>query len=116
MTDDLKLILEKLKSDYLKNLPGRIEQIESLWGSREMKLIKTEFHKLKGTGKTYGLPEISDLGLVAEELSVTDTTEKAIPLAIDLLKEILKARQAGNEFDLAKAQAYKTLTALRKAA
>ena len=116
MTDDLKQILENLKRDYLANLPPRIQQMEELWLKSEHKLLKTEFHKLKGTGKTYGLPEISELGLVAEELCMTDARGQAVPVILELLRKIHATRTSGKEFNLAGTTEFKSLTALRKAA
>lgn len=115
MTPDLKEILEGLKREYLKNLPEKIETAKKLWKSGDIDLLETEFHKLKGTGKTYGLPEISELGLIAEELCSKDgpTRDRAVGLTLDILGQIHKARLAGNEFDLAKCQEFKDLSSLR---
>lgn len=116
MSNDLAAILEKLKADYLKNLPPRIEQMEELWLKSEHKLLKTEFHKLKGTGKTYGLPEVSDLGLVAEELVQTEARSQAVPVIFDLLRKIHSERVGGKVFDLGTSTEFQKLNSLRKAA
>lgn len=115
MTPELKEILEGLKREYLKNLPEKLETIERLWKASELDLLETEFHKLKGTGKTYGLPEISDLGLVAEELCDAEPAvrDRAIRLTLDLLKRIHQTRLAGDEFDLSSSKEFAELTSLR---
>jgi hypothetical protein len=116
MSNDLAQILEKLKSDYLANLPPRIAQMEELWLKSEHKLLKTEFHKLKGTGKTYGLPEISELGLIAEDLCQTEARTQAVPVILDLLHKIHSHRINGKVFDLGATAEFQKLTAMRKAA
>ena len=116
MSNDLAAILEKLKADYLTNLPPRIQQMEELWAKAEHKLLKTEFHKLKGTGKTYGLPEVSELGLLGEDLCMTDARTEAVPVLLDLLRRIHTDRTSGKVFDLSSKPEWQKLTAMRKAA
>lgn len=64
--------------------------------------LKDAFHKLKGTGKTYGLPEISELAAVVEEACLLDPgagrrqAERALPL----LRDIARTRHAGQAFVL----------------
>ncbi len=115
MTPELKEILEGLKRDYLKSLPEKIENAAKLWRAGETDLLETEFHKLKGTGKTYGLPEISELGLIAEELCSKKgaTRDRAVELALDILGKIHEARLAGEEFDLSGCGEFAELSALR---
>ncbi|MCM2282125.1 MAG: Hpt domain-containing protein [Bdellovibrionaceae bacterium] len=102
MTPELKEILEGLKREYLKNMPDKLALIAKLWKASEIDLLETEFHKLKGTGKTYGLPEISELGLLAEELCTTEppTRDRAVELALNILTQIHQTRIGGHEFDL----------------
>lgn len=55
----LSLVLGELKEDYLKKLPHKIANIKSLIECQNWECLEDEYHKLKGTGKTYGFPEIS---------------------------------------------------------
>lgn len=116
MTPELKVILEGLKREYLKNMPEKFETVTRLWRAGEIDLLETEFHKLKGTGKTYGLPEVSELGLVAEELCSADGSirDRAVELTLEIMRKIHETRLAGNEFDLTKSKEFAELTKLRK--
>lgn len=114
MSDELKKILEGLKSDYLKNMPAKLALIEKLWANGEIDLLETEFHKLKGTGKTYGLPEISDVGFLAEYLcaAIPDARDKGVKLTLSLLRQITLTRNAGAEFNVNASSEYSELRAL----
>ncbi len=61
----LSLVLGELKAEYLKKLPTKIEHLKGLVSGEDWKALEDEYHKLKGTGKTYGFPEIS---IVCEKL------------------------------------------------
>lgn len=58
-------LLQELKKDYLKKLPAHIEKLYKLTSERDWPLLEEEYHKLKGTGKTYGFTDIS---VVCEKL------------------------------------------------
>jgi len=61
----LSLVLNELKEEYLKKLPLKIDNLKSLTTAQNWAALEEEYHKLKGTGKTYGFPEIS---IVCEKL------------------------------------------------
>jgi chemotaxis protein histidine kinase CheA len=116
MNPELKEILAGLKRDYLKSLPDKIAAIEKLWKSDDVDLMETEFHKLKGTGKTYGLPEISELGLIAENLcsAEAEARNQAVRITLSLLGQIHKTRLRGKEFDLRTSKEFAALVALQE--
>jgi HPt (histidine-containing phosphotransfer) domain-containing protein len=55
----LSTVLGELKEDYLKKLPTKFENLKALINGQNWEALEDEYHKLKGTGKTYGYPEIS---------------------------------------------------------
>jgi len=114
VSTDLKEILEGLKREYLKNLPEKLKMIEQLWKDGKIDLVETEFHKLKGTGKTYGLPEISELGLVAEDACSLAEPARAqcIQVSLEILRQIHSTRITGQEFDLKSSEDFSTLISL----
>lgn len=57
----LSEILAELKSEYQANFPKKVSLIRSLCQRQEWGDLAEEFHKLKGTGKTYGFPEVSQI-------------------------------------------------------
>lgn len=97
-------VLAELRKTYLEALPARADGIERLLSEGKYNEVETEFHKLKGTGKTYGLPEVSQVGEVAERLVEHGSTsaEESVPAAIKVLRKITTSRAAGQPLDLEK--------------
>jgi hypothetical protein len=97
-------VLAELRKTYLEALPARADGIEKLLQEGKYNEVETEFHKLKGTGKTYGLPEVSQIGEVAERLVEYGSTsaEESVPAAIKVLRKITTSRAEGKPLDLEK--------------
>lgn len=98
----LDQILADLRKEYLSELPNRIETIRRHLEQGDAAILREDFHKLKGTGKTYGIPELS---VVAElgEIICRDRQPriaKAVPLALDLMVAIHSRRVQQQTFDL----------------
>mgnify|MGYP001222904155 FL=1 len=95
-------VLAELRKTYLEALPARADAIEKLFQERKYSEVETEFHKLKGTGKTYGLPEVSQIGAVAERLVENGSTsaEESVPAALNVLRRIAAIRGNGETPDL----------------
>jgi len=55
-------ILDELRKDYLDNLPSIIAEIKLALKNGDWDAIEKHFHRFAGSGKTYGLPEISTIG------------------------------------------------------
>lgn len=62
-------ILENLKVDYLKALDERIQLLTDLTSKSDIESLENEYHKLKGTGRTYGFQAISDVCNEMEKLT-----------------------------------------------
>lgn len=62
-------ILDNLKVDYLKALEERIALLADLTHKKDVENLENEYHKLKGTGKTYGFPAVSDVCNEMEKLT-----------------------------------------------
>ena len=97
--DDLML---ELKKDYLSSMPGKFEVIANALKTSDVAQLREEFHKLKGTGKTYGIPEISDLCAVVEQLCVKRSSYAVgdAQIALQILSEIHQTRIGEKEFAL----------------
>jgi HPt (histidine-containing phosphotransfer) domain-containing protein len=50
---------EALKQKYLQSIPEKIETIKKIITTNELLPLQQEFHKIKGSGKTYGFEDIS---------------------------------------------------------
>lgn len=95
-------VLAELRKTYLDALPARADQIEKLLSQGLYNEVETEFHKLKGTGKTYGLPEVTMIGEVAERLCEHGSTsaDESVPAALSALRKVSVARSKGAALDL----------------
>lgn len=110
--DSLQDVLAGLQKNYLASLPEKIANIDSLWRSRQMDKLHTDYHKLKGTGRTYGLPEVSQLGEAMErvtELGDLDVLAQAVPLSLILLKAIGESRAQGRPLEIEKETEFKQI-------
>lgn len=98
----LQNLLAELQKEYLQSLPEKISAITVLIKARQMDLVETEFHKLKGTGRTYGVPEISRVGELGERACWIPDGNRfdAINKALDLLSKVHQSRAEGKDFPL----------------
>ncbi len=91
-------LLKKLQLNYLSDLPNKINELRELIKEGCTPEIADFFHKLKGSGKTYGVPELSELGACCEKLSkmTPAPNEEVFQAAVDILDDIHYCR-ANNE-------------------
>lgn len=107
-------LLKNLQRDYLHSLPEKISTIQAQIQEGDAVVLRTSFHKLKGTGKTYGIPEISELAAHVETIC-QGQPEKAAPAAreaILILRDIHSARENNLEFKLGSDPRFKRIRAL----
>jgi HPt (histidine-containing phosphotransfer) domain-containing protein len=118
MTGSLKDVLKELQKNYLASMPEKISNLELLWSKRELDLLKTDYHKLKGTGRTYGFPEITALGAALERLCEIDqaSLERAVPLSVNLMKRIRDLRAQDLALDLDKEPDFQVIVSMVEAA
>ncbi len=107
-------ILAGLQKTYLAAMPDKIKNLNALWSAGELEKLETEYHKLKGTGRTYGLPEFTELGATLERLCEINVTSlpQAVPLSLDLLGRMRDARLKGLSLNLDDEPDYQTLMKL----
>lgn len=108
MSDDFETMMRELREEYIKSIPQKITDIESHLTAKMWPELRNDFHKLKGTGKTYGIPEISALCEPVEKICVhkPDVVPAIVPSALRLLKEIYAERLANREYALSSQPAY----------
>ena len=94
-------LLQQLQAQYLASLPAKITQIESQIASRDVDALRESFHKLKGTGRTYGLPEVSDFAEIVEDVCLSHSAQAtaAASDALNVLRDIFASRQKQQAFD-----------------
>ena len=95
-------ILAELKAEYLAKFPEKIAKLKSLTAAQNWPGLEEEYHNLKGTGKTYGYPEISALCEKLEKLSQNPSTQspQLFQQAIVLLEQIFDFYSRGETVDL----------------
>lgn len=98
----LTALLAELKAEYLEALPGKIEKLKNLTEKREWGELSDEYHKMKGTGKTYGFPEVSIICEKMEFLALHHHAqqEALFKQALDLLERVRQAHAIGHNYDL----------------
>jgi len=99
---DFEKMMEELRAEYLAGMPQKFIDINEHIAKKDINILREDFHKLKGTGKTYGMPEISELGEVVEKICMTKT-DRAIEAAsagLRLLAAIHKTRLTKKPFEL----------------
>lgn len=111
----LNQILAELKVEYLASFPQKIQKLKALTQSKDWTQLAEEYHKLKGTGKTYGFPEVSTICEKLETLATHNQThlQHLFEQAIELLERMHKAYQMGNSFELDSDPTAKSIMALK---
>jgi HPt (histidine-containing phosphotransfer) domain-containing protein len=96
--DDL---LKSLHQEYISALPEKLTKIEQQIQRQDRDSLRESFHKLKGTGMTYGLPEVSQVGEVAEDICLQKPAQaiEAAHLALAILRDIHQTRAQNKSFD-----------------
>lgn len=101
-TNSLAEVLAGLQKSYLASMPEKISNLQALHLANDLVKLETEYHKLKGTGRTYGLPEVTQLGAVLERVCqiAPDLLSKSVPLSLTLLAQIRDTRIQGQPYVL----------------
>jgi HPt (histidine-containing phosphotransfer) domain-containing protein len=60
-------VLDQLRAGYVKSLPDKLKIIATAVAARDFTTIIRLGHQLKGSGLSYGFPEISEFGVRLEE-------------------------------------------------
>src|ERR1044072_5641520 len=95
-------LVQSLQKEYLESLPEKIARIKIQIEASDAGNLRESFHKLKGTGRTYGLPEVSELAELTEKICVAQPkiAGEAATAAVGLLHDIHAAHTAAKTFQL----------------
>jgi hypothetical protein len=106
-------MMANLKKEYLDSFPQKIAVIDEHFKAKNIELLRDDFHKLKGTGKTYGMPEVSVLGEVVERVckEKTSLALNIVPLAISTLQKIVEAHSKKSVYDIQQDPDFKSIVA-----
>ena len=101
MSQDFEKMMVELRADYVASFPNKINDIQNHHQNQELERLRDDFHKLKGTGKTYGIPEITDYGFVFEKLCLKKhPSVEFVPFACTLLQLIYEQRTKLQPYDI----------------
>ena len=101
-TASYKQMMAELRTEYLQSFKEKFQIMTDLFDQKEWHSLELEFHKLKGTGTTYGVPEVSALCEQLERICrENEQIEKELlSQAIELLTAIRGKYLEGKNFDL----------------
>ena len=104
----------ELRQEYISELPMKIEEIRAHLDANDLLTLQDDFHKLKGTGKTYGIPEISDLGEVTETICQEnpESALEAVLKALEILDRIYQERSNSKAYPIGKDDGFVHLKSL----
>jgi len=71
----LSEVLKELRSEYLIKFPQKISRLKELTLAQKWVELEEEYHKLKGTGSTYGFPDVSSVCEILEKLAQNKSTQ-----------------------------------------
>jgi HPt (histidine-containing phosphotransfer) domain-containing protein len=83
--EKLSDVLAELKGEYVQRFPAKMIKLRGLFDQQNWTDLTQEFHKLKGTGRTYGFPEVSVVcealeNICAQPQVPASLVEKCFPL------------------------------------
>ena len=107
-------LLKSLREEYLASMPEKIDLLKKQIDAGAIPPLQDSFHKLKGTGRTYGMPEVSELAEALERLCIEQPQRAlaAAPQATALLQDIFVSRQNTAVFDLNQDQRFQSIQKL----
>ncbi len=100
MSDPMAEVMRNLRREYLKGAPERIRELRTLFAAVQRKEtgavdgLRRAFHKLAGSGGSYGFESISTTSRAGEHLAqaVLDRTDgKAEPVDVTALSDSVEA-------------------------
>ncbi len=82
-------VMKKMKAQYISDLATKITELEGFVQQKDFKEIESLLHKLKGSGASYGLPEISEYGAKYEQKAKEQTlADEDLSLLVEELKSL----------------------------
>ena len=105
---NIEELMKQLKLEYVETLPTKKAKILELFRQNQLVELETEFHKMKGSGKTYGLGEVSQFGEIFETIcmELPSALATVMPLAIELIDETYRLQNLNQSFDIAHSKQY----------
>lgn len=115
--DEFNDIFAELKAEYLHSITEKLSTIEGLWQQHDRETLENEYHKIKGTGTTYGVPEATKVAEIMEHLCKSNHTQlgTAILISTDLFRKIKQYYLEGITWNLEHDENFSTLSQMFQA-
>lgn len=85
-------LMKKMKVKYVADLAVKIEELKALVEKKDFLEIESVLHKLKGSGASYGLPEVSEFGAKYEQKAKNKAlSDEELNSLVPELEELYKA-------------------------
>lgn len=98
----LEDMLKELRHGYLVELDDKVQAITKFLEDAQIAKMRDSFHNLKGSGTTYGVPEITLIASRLETLCENPTSDLtwAVETALHLIKKVQTACLTATEFEI----------------
>ncbi len=108
---ELSDLFSELKKEYLDSFEEKFQSLMRYWQTGDRKNLQNEFHKIKGTGTTYGVQEATDVASIMEDLCAQESPQLGfnVLLSLELLQKIRAVHRQGKTFDLKNEKSYEYL-------
>lgn len=107
-------VMAELRQEYLESFDEKFKLWSQLFQDSNFESLELEFHKMKGTGATYGAPEVSHLCEHLERIcrDQKQVDQATLSKAIALLEKIRDKYLNAYEFDLNAEKDFETIKSL----
>jgi chemotaxis protein histidine kinase CheA len=108
----LDAMMAELQKEYIAGLSEKVIEVQSYLEKLDLKAAQNLFHKLKGSGATYGIPEASQLGDLMENYFKKVNAQKTptnsldpkilsnMAAGVEMLRKISAARKSETPYSL----------------
>lgn len=109
--DDL---IKELRTEYLQSFEEKFSLLRKLLADKDWYSIELEYHKLKGTGTTYGAPEVTKVCQILEHhcKDQSEISSETLEISVELLTKIRGKYLNDEEFDLESSDLFQKIQSL----
>ncbi len=84
----IKDLFAELKEQYLQEFPAKLIALKEALNAQDAKNLHVLFHRLKGTGKTYGFEDVSTVSQLLET-SCLESVKTGSPLELQSIEKAI---------------------------
>lgn len=109
--EELNELFSELKAEYLDTFPEKIAAIEKLWQAKNRRAMEDEFHKMKGTGTTYGVEAVTKVAELMEAMCYQGHPNlgMGVLISLELFQKVREHAARNAAYDVDRDNLFKTL-------